>query len=130
MSEKYDPAAESKRWMLYALSTAALSWAGLWGVVQLPITNASKTVFFGLLFAAIASTAMPAIAYLNIRFGGCRNQRAYRVRFVRQSVWLGLIVVIAGWLQMRRLLDVTLALILVAVFGLTETFLIMRDNLG
>ena len=100
---------------------------GLWGVVQLPITNASQVVFFALLFIATACTVRPPIAYLTVRFAHRGNLRTQQVRFVRQSIWLGVFVVIAGWLQTRRILTVTLALILMAVLALTETFLITRE---
>jgi hypothetical protein len=71
---------------------------------------------------------MPPIAYLNTRFGKCPAQRTYQARFVRQSIWLGLFCVVSGWLQAKRILTATLALILVAVFFLTETFLITRES--
>jgi hypothetical protein len=128
MSKEFDPANTSRQWVFYVVTIGVLSWAGLWGVIQLPITQPTRVIFFFLLFAAVTSTAMPPIAYLNARFGRCRNQRTYQVRYVRQSVWLGSFVVIAGWLQMRRLLTATLALILMAVFVLTETFLLTREG--
>ena len=128
MSKEYDPANASKQWMFYAVTASVLSWAGLWGMIQLPVTQPTRVVFFFLLFAAVTSTTMPPIAYLNARFGRCRDQRTYQIRYIRQSVWLGLFVVIAGWLQMRRLLTTTLALIVMAVFVLTETFLLTREG--
>jgi hypothetical protein len=128
MAKQFDPTSQSRRWMLYVVFVALLAWVGLWGLIQLPITNPTKVIFFILLFAAITSTAMPPIAYLNARFGKYRAKQTYQARFVRQSVWLGLVVVIAGWLQMRRQLGATLALILIAVFVLTETFLITRES--
>jgi hypothetical protein len=128
MSEEFDPANTSRQWVFYVVTIGVLSWAGLWGVIQLPITQPTRVIFFFLLFSAVTSTAMPPIAYLNARFGRCRNQRSYQMQYIRQSVWLGLFVVIAGWLQMRRLLTATLALILMAVFMLTETFLLTREG--
>jgi hypothetical protein len=127
MAKKPDQASHSRRWIAVAVLVALLAWLGLWGVVQLPITDASQAVFFALLFVATASTVMPPVAYLNARFAQVSEPRTYRVRFVRQSIWLGLFVVIAGWLQTRRILTVTLALILMAVLALTETFLITRE---
>ena len=125
---QFDPIQSSKRWMLYAALIAALAWLGLWGVIQLPITGPTRTLLFVLLFCAIVSTAMPPIAYLNARFGRCRHPRTFQARFVRQSIWLGLLTVVLGWLQMRRILTTALVVILVAVFVLTETFLLTRDR--
>ena len=106
---------------------ALIAWTGLWGVTRLPVTDAAHVVFFILLFAAVTSTVMPPVAYLNARFARNDNQRVQRMRFVRQSIWIGTFVVIAGWLQTRRMLTTTLALILMAVLALMETFLITRE---
>ena len=124
---KADLATESKHWMLYVIFVAIVSWVGLWAVIQLAVTDATKALLFVLLFTSIVCTVMPAVAYLNARFARHKSLRIYRVRFVRQSVFCGLFTVILAWLQMRRALSVTLALILLAVFVLTETFLITRD---
>jgi hypothetical protein len=118
---------DRKRWTLYAVLVALLSWTALWGLVHLPINPVTRALFFVLLFTSVASTVLPAVAYLNARFGRCANVRVERVRFVRQSIWAGLLVGVAAWLQMRRALSLTLGVILVAVFVLTETFLITRE---
>lgn len=128
MTKKAERADPGRRWIVIAVLVALLAWASLWGVVQLPITDASQGVFFTLLFIATASTVMPPIAYLNARFAREHKARTHRARFVRQSIWLGIFVVIAGWLQTRRILTLTLALILMAVLALTETFLITREG--
>ena len=125
---QFDPAKSSKRWMLFVILIAVLSWLGLWGLIQLPVTGPTRTLFFIVLLTGVTSTAMPPIAYLNARFGRCRDQRTFQARFVRQSTWLGLLIVILGWLQMRRILTTTLAMILTAVFFLTETFLLTRER--
>jgi len=125
---KFDSTTESKRWMLYVVFGIFLSWLGLWGVIQLEINSTTKMLFFLLLFAAIVTTMAPAVAYLNARFGKFEGRRSYRARFVRQSICIGLCVVIGAWLQMRRVLNLTLAAILMAVFALIETFLITREN--
>lgn len=125
---KFDPAQSSKRWMLYAALIAVSSWLGIWGLIHLPVTDLTRVLFFLLLFFAIASTAMPPIAYLNARFGRCRNQRTFQARFIRQSIWLGLLIVVLGWLQMRRILTTTVAMIMAAVFALTETYLLTRER--
>jgi hypothetical protein len=125
---KFDPAKSSKRWVPFVVLIALLAWLGLWGLLQLPVTGVTRAVFFVLLFGAITNTSIPPIAYLNARFGRCRDQRTYQARFVRQSIWLGLLTAVLGWLQMRRILTFSLAMILVAVFVLTETFLLTRDR--
>jgi hypothetical protein len=125
---KFNPDGENKRWMLYAVLITLLAWIGWWSVIQLPINDLTKTLFFVLLFIAIGSTLMPALAYLNARFGRFHDRRVYRLRFVRQSILGGVFVIVLAWLQMRRVLSSTLALILMAVFVLVETFLVTRET--
>lgn len=129
MSSRPELPTDNKRWMLYALFVAVVAWSALWGVIQLPVSGLTQVFFFVALFFAIASTLMPAIAYLNARFGSV-SPRIHRFRFIRQSGQIGLMVVIIAWLQMMRVLDWTLALIVVGVFALIETFLITRESPG
>jgi hypothetical protein len=123
---KFDPK-NDKRWTWTAILIAVLSWLGIWGVIQLPVTGTTRTVLLVLLFCGITCTVMPPVSYLNARFGGCRNRRTFQSRFVRQSIWLGLLVTVLAWLQMQRILTTTLAMILTAVFGLIETFWLTRE---
>ena len=126
-SKKTRAITTNKRWMIYVILIAFASWAGLWGITYLPINGTSKSVFFVLLFSAITSTMMPVVSYLNARFGKFSNVRTYGVRFVRQSIWIGLFLAVTAWLQMQRALNATLALILMAVLVLIETFMITRE---
>lgn len=125
---KFNPDGENKRWMLYAIFVTLLAWTGWWSIIQLPINDLTKTLFFVFLFVAIGSTLMPALAYLNARFGRFHDKRVYRLRFVRQSIFGGVFAIVLSWLQMRRVLSSTLALILMAVFVLVETFLVTRET--
>jgi len=122
-----DPITGNKRWMLYAAFASVIAWLALWGVIHLPVSSVSVVFFFCALFVAMTCTFMPAIAYLNARFGTFRGRRAYRWRFVRQSTEIGLFVVVVAWLQMRQVLNLTVALILLIVFILIETFMMTRE---
>jgi hypothetical protein len=124
---RFDPTKMDKRWMLWAILVALLAWSAMWSVIQLPVNTLTKVLFFVALFGAISATLMPAIAYLNARFGRFQSKRVYQVRFARQSLFSGAFIVVVAWLQMQRSLSPTLALILMAVFILTETFLITRE---
>jgi hypothetical protein len=126
-SKKADSITKDKRWIWYVVFVAIVAWLALWGIIQLTVSSMTKLLFFVLLFFAVASTFMPAIAYLNARFGRFSDVRVYRVRFVRQSLQIGLFVIVIAWLQMQRVLSLTLALILVGVLILTEMFLITRE---
>ncbi|MFN2156265.1 MAG: hypothetical protein ACK2UX_13595 [Anaerolineae bacterium] len=124
---RFDPTKMDKRWMLWAILVALLAWSAMWSVIQLPVNTLTKVLFFVALLVGISATLMPAIAYLNARFGRFQSKRVYQVRFARQSLFSGALVVVVAWLQMQRSLSPTLALIVVAVFILTETFLITRE---
>lgn len=115
-----------KRWTLAILFTAFVSWSALWGVMQLPVGGLSKVIFFVALFGATSCTLMPAVAYLNKRFAS-PPPTVYRFRVLRQSGQLGLMIVVLAWLQMLRVLDWTLTIIVIGIFALIETFLITRD---
>ena len=124
---KFDSTKMDKRWMLWVILVALIAWSALWSVIQLPVNGLTKALFFVSFYVAISTTLMPAIAYLNARFGRVQSKRVYQVRFVRQSLFSGAFTVIVAWLQMQRALSPTLALIMMAVFVLTETFLITRE---
>ena len=126
-SKKVDSITKDKRWIWYVVFVAIVAWLALWGVIHLAVNSVTKLLFFVLLFFAVASTFMPAIAYLNARFGRFSTVRVYRVRFVRHSLQVGLFVIIIAWLQMQRVLNLTIALILIGVFVLTEMFLVTRE---
>ncbi len=119
---------EYRRWITYAVLTALVCWAILWGVVWLPVNRFTLGVFFVALAGAISGTLMPAAAYLNVRFATGRSARVYRHRAIRQSLQAGVFVSIAAWLQMLRVLDMTIVLILVGVLVLLETFWLTRDQ--
>ena len=125
---RFDPIAESRHWMLYMVVGILVSWLGLWGVLQLAVSTTTTVLFFIVLFAAVTTTVMPAVAYLNARFGRCAERRVYQGRFIRQSIWVGLYTGINAWLQMQRVLNLMLALVLIAAFALIETFLITREG--
>ncbi|MBN1640257.1 MAG: hypothetical protein JXA09_03400 [Anaerolineae bacterium] len=112
----------------YALTVALIAWlAWLVVVVQLPVNPFTVVLFYAALFVAVGATLMPAVAYLNVRFGRFESRRVFQLRFLRQSILGGLFVVILTWMQMGRMLTTMLALILLSVFVLTETFLITRE---
>ena len=124
---KPDLTKQHRRWILGAVLVALLAWLAFWGIVHLPVNGLTKILFFLALFAAVGSTLLPAIAYLNARFFTFADWPTFRMRFLRQSISAGLLMVIVAWLQTRRVLNVTVALILIGVFILIETFLITRE---
>jgi hypothetical protein len=113
--------------MAAVIAVAMLSWAGLWHLVN----NTSPESFYPLLFLvllffATAATAFPGVAYLNRRFSDPEGYQAGYRRILRQSGWLGTYAALCAWLQMVRVLNWLVAVILFGVFALVEAFLLTR----
>ncbi|MBC7251194.1 MAG: hypothetical protein H5T62_13015 [Anaerolineae bacterium] len=107
---------------------AALSWAGLAGLVlftRAPLP--ARVAFFILLFLALTATCAPLLLYLNARFAKTDKTPGLR-RPLRQSVWVALFFVICAWLQMIRVLHWIVAVLLIVIFVLLETFFTTRDT--
>jgi hypothetical protein len=84
----------------------------------------TKALFFPLLFLAIASVVMPCLAWLYERLG----HEDEPVVVLRQSVWSGLYVSLVAGLQMVRLLDTIVAVVMAAILVLLEIFLLQRPE--
>ena len=115
----------SKRLNDLALGVGLLSWIGLGYVVltQSPSTL-TKALLFPLLFLAAASVATPCLIWLRRRWD--KEEEAGVV--LRQGAWFGLYVSLCAGLQMARVLDATVALVLGAIFILLELFLLQRPE--
>jgi uncharacterized protein YacL len=108
-----------------AIGMAVVSWAGLGYVVltQSPST-VTKALFFPLIFLAIASAVIPCLAWLHERLGHEDEPAAV----LRQGAWAGLYVSLVAGLQMARLLDAIVAVVMAAIFVLLEVFLLQRPE--
>lgn len=72
--------------------------------------------------AALTGTACPILLALHRRFLG--EPAASTVW--RQSVWIGLFGLLAAWLQLNRVLNLSVAAILAGVFAVIELILSWR----
>jgi hypothetical protein len=137
----YDPKEDKRRGTGYAIAVAAIGWLSLLMLVlrtypvRLPAAQGAPPArnllavgaFYVALFVAVSATLLPPAAYLNVRFGRFDSRQVFRRRYLRQSMFGGLFVVLVAWMQMQHMLTWTLGLVLLAVFVLTETFLITRE---
>jgi hypothetical protein len=115
--------------MLFAaVIMAVLSWLGLYWLVtnERPLVG-PRFVFFLLLMTAVASTAIPFVRYLNLRFVPVTRPLPASGVIVRQGVWIGLFVVICAWLQMLRALTLPIAFFLGLALIVIEIFLRTRE---
>ncbi len=101
-------------------------WAGLATLVvnSPPRLGAELWIFFILLHIAVIGTVTPIVRYLNVRLSAMPPPGGV---VVRQSIWIGLFVVIVAWLQILRGLSLPIAFFLALVFVVLEGFLRTRE---
>ena len=107
----------------------AVGWVGLAVLFFTfkPSIGAELWLLFILLQAAVTGTSIPIVRYFNIRFTRMTEPVPPGGVIVRQSVWIGLFVVICAWLQIQRGLSLPIAFFLALVFVVLEVFLRARE---
>jgi hypothetical protein len=106
-----------------ATLTALAGWGGL---VYL-VTQTTPQPYRWLLFLALLLAALTSSTFLLLRYLYRRFDRPTTAPALRQSLWVGLFVVLCAWLQIYRILDWAAALLLAAVFGLVEGYLLSHE---
>lgn len=97
-------------------------WIGLILVIILLLpTLGPRWLFYFFLILAISGSIMPVVYYLNKRFPS--NPLAEKTVIIRQSIWFGAFAATITWLQMGRVLNTALGLILAGAFILIELLL-------
>jgi hypothetical protein len=119
-------------WVLLSLIIATLSFSGLYYVLTTFWPNpdtllAQPQLFlFTLLFLSLGSTTIPITAYFNHRFAKPGWLERDKTRLLRQGAWVGLLGILLTYLQLIRALNWTIAVVLMGVFILIETFFLTR----
>lgn len=116
------------RWIYVLLLAIPPAAAGWWGIYKItrefrPDDPGALTMFYTLLFLALAATLLPLVSYLNRRFAPESSKRS-PWRAVRHSVWCGLCLTSWAWLQMQRALNVAFALIIAMIFVAIEVLIV------
>lgn len=93
-----------------------------------PYIGGELWLFFFLLQIAVTSIALPFVRYFNVRLTPVDVQVPSGGVILRQSVWVGLYVVVCAWLQIPRALSLPMALFIALVFIVVEVFLRWREN--
>lgn len=105
---------------------AVTGWVGLWLLITTTLPTAfPRWLFFVFLYLAVTGTVLPFVRYLNARFA--RSGPTSGV-VLRQSIWVGLFVVACAWLQIPRVLNPVIALILALSLVVIEWFLHLREG--
>ena len=115
--------------LLASLLMMLIGWGGL---AQLVLTTRPRIggemwLLFALLQIAVTGTALPIVRYFNVRFTPIHMEVPPAGVIVRQSVWVGLLVVTYAWLLIPRALSLSIALFLVLVFVIIEIFIRSRE---
>ncbi len=112
-----------------ALLMAVTGWVGLWMLITTTLPTAfPRWMFFVFLYLAVTGTALPFVRYLNARFRRVEAGPPAMGVVLRQSIWVGLFVVACAWLQIPRVLNPVIALILALSLVVIEWFLHMREG--
>ncbi len=102
-------------------------WGGLAALVitTLP-TVGPRWLFFFLCVLAVTGTMMPVTAFLNRRFPS--SPPPTTIAIVRQALWFAVYVSTLAWLQMGRVLNAALAILLAIGLGLIEFLLRLSEK--
>ncbi len=102
-------------------------WGGLATLVwYTPPTVWPRWLFFFLNVLAFTGTAVPVVAFLNIRFPSITPATVGTV--MRQALWVGIYVPTLEWLRIPRVLTPTIALFVAAAFIAAEALLRIRER--
>lgn len=113
---------EQGRNILAAL-IALLGWGGLAYLVD----RTSPQHYMWQIFLALLLVTLIATSFLPLQYLYRRLAKPVPARALRQSFWLAFFVVLCAWLQIRRVLDWTVALLLATVLSLVEGYLLSRE---
>jgi hypothetical protein len=114
--------------MIAALIMMIGGWLGLYTLITTTLPRPGQQwLFFVLLHIAVTGTALPFVRYINLRFTPADVSLPAGGVLVRQSVWIGLFVVICAWLQILRVLNAPMAFFVALMFVVVEIFLRSRE---
>jgi hypothetical protein len=110
-----------------AFVLALTGWIGLfWLIDSTRPTIGPRWLFFFLCVMAITGTVMPFIAFVHQRFPG--NPVVKISTIVRQSLWVSVYLTAIAWLQMARVLNATVVIILGLGIVAVEWLLRLRER--
>ena len=112
-----------------SILVALASWGGLaFLVYAMPPTTVTIALALPLAAIATAATALPLWLQLGKRRVTTDSDDGLMVASLRQSAWTGLYVAVLLLLRIRGALDLALALTLLVILFLVETFIQQRNR--
>jgi hypothetical protein len=110
-----------------AIILGILGWGGLFLLIQNTIpTVGPRWLFFFLGVLALTGTALPVVAFLNRRFPTIPPATPGII--IREAIWVGLYGITVAWLQLGRVLNLALAVLLAAGFIAIEILVRLRER--
>ncbi|OJX47319.1 MAG: hypothetical protein BGO78_17800 [Chloroflexi bacterium 44-23] len=105
---------------------AAVGWLGLYFLFQYttPLLG-PRWLFFFLFMVALSGTSLPIVYFFNLRF--ISSPPANAIVLIRQAIWVGLFFDLLAWLQLGRILNPVLALILAIGILVVENLIRMAE---
>ncbi|HEX7973141.1 MAG TPA: hypothetical protein VF498_01925 [Anaerolineales bacterium] len=104
-----------------------LGWGGMAALLLMTTPNGgTRWLFFFTSVLALTGSALPLTAFLNRRFPSTPPPAPQVI--VRQALWLGIYLPTLAWLQIGRVLNPALALLLAVGLILIEWLLRMRER--
>ena len=119
------------RW--WAFSTILIALAGGSGLffvltqIHPDSTPAAQLLLFALLFITFGAITVPISALLHHRFAAKSWRKKDPNRLLRHAGEVGILVVALAYLQRLQTLDWMVAIVLLGVFALMETFYLTRN---
>jgi hypothetical protein len=125
MDEKSSPSVISV--LPGALILGGLGWAGLVWLVQFTLpTVGPRWLFFFLSVLALTGTALPFMAFLNRRFPSLPPATSGVI--LRQSLWVSIFFTTLAWLQLGRVLNASIGVLLGLGLAVIEWLLRLRER--
>ncbi|HSF79807.1 MAG TPA: hypothetical protein VLA49_01150 [Anaerolineales bacterium] len=110
-----------------AIFLGVTGWLGLAAVLLLTLPMVGpRWLFFFTCVLAITGSTLPVVAFLNRRFPSTPTPTAGVI--VRQTIWVGIYFPTLAWLQIGRVLNLALALLLAVGLILIEWLLRLREK--
>ncbi len=110
-----------------ALILILAGWGGLIAVIRFSTpSGGARWLFFFTLMLALTGTVLPLVAFLNRRFSSLPPPTPLVV--LRQSLWVGIYVATLAWLQIGRVLNPVIAVMLGLGLVLIEWLLRLRER--
>ena len=116
-----------KAYLPAAVLLTLLGWIGFLAVIDFTEpSGGTRWLFFFFAVLALTGTVLPGVAFLNRRFPS--TPPAPPMAVVRQAVWAGIYLPTIIWLQIGRVLTLSLALLLALGLLLIEGLLRVRER--